>query len=273
MWRSAAAFALGVWREYVRIGASRSAAALSYFLILSLFPLLLCVSHLIGRFHLSLEQLLHWVAPLLPPGTADILGDYLSYVAASRSAALFWAGLAAILISSSAALRALFSAMDELFRVERRAPGRLFPSIALSCLLLGTIYLSAAVILTGRWFFGLLQLRFPAAVQALLPAARLWQWLRFGLLFCVVLLSVAIVYRTATPGQTVSHRRVLIWALAAAGAIVGCSALFSFFLGLSARYRLVYGSLAGVILLLVWLYLCGNLLLLGAAALAVSRRM
>jgi len=54
---------------------------------------------------------------------------------------------------------------------------------------------------------------------------------------------------------------------------VGCSALFSFFLGLSARYRLVYGSLAGVILLLVWLYLCGNLLLLGAAALAVSRRM
>ena len=47
------------------------------------------------------------------------------------------------------------------------------------------------------------------------------------------------------------------------GALVAATALFSWFIGLSARYSLVYGSLASVIILLVWLYLCGNILILG----------
>ena len=44
---------------------------------------------------------------------------------------------------------------------------------------------------------------------------------------------------------------------------MAATALFSWFIGLSARYSLVYGSLASVIILLVWLYLCGNILILG----------
>ena len=39
--------------------------------------------------------------------------------------------------------------------------------------------------------------------------------------------------------------------------------IFSLLMGKSARYSLVYGSLASVILLLVWLYLCGNILIMG----------
>ena len=41
---------------------------------------------------------------------------------------------------------------------------------------------------------------------------------------------------------------------------------------MSSRYALVYGSLASLIILLVWLYLCGNILLLGAAAGRVLER-
>ena len=60
-------------------------------------------------------------------------------------------------------------------------------------------------------------------------------------------------------------RRVVVLAsLLAALAIVAASALFSWFIGMSSRYALVYGSLASLIILLVWLYLCGNILLLGA---------
>ena len=50
-----AAFLLEAARLYGRVGAAQSAAALSYFLILTLFPLLMCVNYLIGLFHLSLE--------------------------------------------------------------------------------------------------------------------------------------------------------------------------------------------------------------------------
>ena len=56
---------------------------------------------------------------------------------------------------------------------------------------------------------------------------------------------------------------VLLTSLGAALAIVAASALFSWFIGLSSRYSLVYGSLASIIIMLVWLYLCGNILILG----------
>ena len=45
--------------------------------------------------------------------------------------------------------------------------------------------------------------------------------------------------------------------------MVVASAVFSFFIGMSSRYSLIYGSLASVIILLLWLFLCGNILILG----------
>ena len=42
-----------------------------------------------------------------------------------------------------------------------------------------------------------------------------------------------------------------------------CSGVFSWFIGMSSRYALVYGSLASLIILLVWLYLCVQILFLG----------
>ena len=49
-------FCLEAVEAYDRAGVARSAAALSYFLILTLFPLLMCVNYFIGLFHLDLEQ-------------------------------------------------------------------------------------------------------------------------------------------------------------------------------------------------------------------------
>ena len=57
---------------------------------------------------------------------------------------------------------------------------------------------------------------------------------------------------------------VLLSALCAAAAMVVGSAGFSALIGVSSRYALVYGSLASLMICLVWLYFCGNVLLLGA---------
>ena len=88
--------------------------------------------------------------------------------------------------------------------------------------------------------------------------------MRYLLLFCFVLLLVLIVYRTGTPKGAMRRPVVLLSSLLAALAIAGASVLFSWFIGMSSRYELVYGSLASLIILLVWLYFCGNILLLGA---------
>ena len=255
---------------FTRVGAPRSAAALSYFLVLTLFPLLVCVNYFIGLFHLDLENLLNSLDQLLPDGVLLILTDYLSYVASSQSPALLLASLTTILISASAGLRTLLATMDSLHGVENtHVIRRALFSVLLSALFLLTIYLSVVVIFTGEWFFWLLEEHLPQRIVELIPLSALsglWRWMRYLLLFCFVLLLVLIVYRAGTPRGSMRRPVVILSSLLAAVSIAAASVLFSWFIGMSSRYALVYGSLASLIILLVWLYLCGNLLLLGAVA-------
>ena len=260
-------FALDTAELFMKVGGSRAAAALSYFLILTLFPLLVCVNYMIGLFHLDLENLLHSLDQLLPPGTLAVIGDYLGYVADSQSPALLLASLFTILVSASAGMRTLLAAMDELYEVHVGPLARVAFSVALSALFLLTIYLSVVVLFTGEWFFRLLEENLPRSTAQLLPLdvlEELWPRFRYVLLFCSVLLLVLLVYRAGAPRGSVRPAVVLLSSLLAALAISAASAVFSWFIGMSSRYDLVYGSLASLIILLVWLYLCGNLLLLGA---------
>ncbi len=251
---------------YMSIGAPRSAAALSYFLILTLFPLLVCVNYFIGLFHLDLENLLRSLDQLLPAGALTVMEDYLGYVAGSQSDALLLASIITILISASAGLRTLLATLDSLHGT-KNVPivGRVLLSVLLSALFLLTIYLSVVVIFTGEWFFWLLEERLPQSIaQRIPPLSGLWRWMRYLLLFCFVLLLVLVVYRAGTPRKAMRTRMVVLSSLLAALAIAAASAVFSWFIGVSSRYALVYGSLASLIILLVWLYLCGCILLLGA---------
>ena len=261
-------FCLEAADAYGQVGVARSAAALSYFLILTLFPLLMCVNYFIGLFHLDLEQILSGLDQVLPGGALSVMTDYLTYVAGSQSPGLLWASLFTILVSASAGLRTLFLTMDQLHGTRDVHPVRRFLlSILLSVLLLLTIYLSVVVIFTGDWFFWFLEGRLPRRLAELIPLpalSQLWKWIRYLLLFCFVLVLLLLIYRAGVPRRLMSNRAVLADSFFTALAMVACSVLFSWFIGMSSRYALVYGSLASLIILLVWLYFCGNILLLGA---------
>ena len=254
--------------NYARVGVARSAAALSYFLILTLFPLMLCINYFIGLFHVDFAALLQGLDQFLPRMAITILEDYVCYLGSTESPGLLWAALFTILLSASAALRTLFFTMDDLYQVEERSLlGSYLPSIILSFLLVPTIYLSIVVIFTGGWFFGMLETHLPQRLAELLPidlVGNIWVKLRYLLLFCLVFLLVLVIYRVGTPRWAASLKMLLGPALLTALAMVACSGLFAWFIDMSTRYALVYGSLASIIILLVWLYFCGNILLLGA---------
>ena len=265
-------FARELLQTYSRLGISRAAAALAYFLILTLFPLLMCVNFLIGLLHLNPADVFSALDPLLPEEILSILMDYLTYVSQiphSQSTPLLLASLFTILLSASAGLRTLLKTMDELYQVcHTNSLRRLLMSVVLSLLFLLTIYLSIVVIFTGEWFFRLLEGHLPPPLLELIPLrllSQLWGKLRYLLLFLCVLLLVLAVYRLGTPLPFRREKKILrLTALLSAAALVACSVLFSWFIGMSSRYSLVYGSLASLIILLVWLYFCGNILLLGA---------
>ena len=237
---------------------SRSAAELAYFLILTFFPIMICINVFIGMLHLDINLVLDAAETFLPRESLGILGEYISYITDNQSPHMLAGGITMTLFSSSAAFRALINIMDDIYdRKSYKGVGQVVASVVFSILFLITIYLSMVVLLTGNWFFHLLE-----RSLRLKNLTGDWQWMRFLLLFCLVLLFILLVYRMSAP-RGKPRPPVLTGGFLAAVVLVAASALFSWFIGLSSRYSLVYGSLASVIILLVWLYLCGNILILG----------
>ena len=68
-------FVLDLAGVYFEKRVSRSAAELAYFLILTFFPLLICLNALLGAVELDLALLVHDLGRFLPGGVARIIGD------------------------------------------------------------------------------------------------------------------------------------------------------------------------------------------------------
>ena len=258
-------FVLEVADLYFTKRVSRSAAELAYFLILSFFPVLICVNAIIGTLDLDVAALLENAAVIIPEAALTVLTEYVGYISTNQSGAMLVGGVMMMFFSASAAMRSLMNVMDDIYgRRSYTGLWQIVASVAFSALFLLTIYLSVVVVLTGNWFFHLLEefiRHFPRLEHITLPWQ--WQWMRFLILFCLVMIFVMVVYRSTAP-RVRPRPPVLLGAFLASAALVLSSILFSYFIGLSSRYSLVYGSLASVVILLIWLYLCGTILILGS---------
>lgn len=249
-----------MWNIYFTKRVDTAAAALAYFLILSFFPVLICVNAFIGTLRVDVHSVLQALSAFLPPSLLGVVSDYLGYVSSNNSPALLAAGGFMTLFFASGAMRALMNIMDDIYgRRGFRGVLQVVASVVFSLLLLVTIYLSMIVVLTGSWFLRLLERYLPFGW---LHGLWDWQWLKFPLLFAVVFFLVVAVYlMTAPPGKP--RAPVFLGAFLASVALVAASWVFSLFIGMSSRYSLIYGSLASLMILLLWLYLCGNVLILG----------
>ncbi len=241
---------------------ARSSAELSYWLTLTFFPIIICVSAFLDVLNINFDHLIDQVQDFLPQSVLVIFREYVRYISTNQSTAMFIGGLFLTLLFASAAVRALMNIMQDIYgRATFWGLRRFSASVVFALLLLVVIYLSLAVVVSGNWFFhtvgNLLGL------EDLLSRFALWQWLKYVLLLGIVFLFILLLYRFSAP---LDHPRppVVLGALLASLALAGASMIFSFLVGSSTQYSLVYGSLASVIIMLVWLYLCGNVLILGS---------
>ena len=254
-------FAAGAADVYFSKHVGRAAAELAYFLILTFFPILICVSAFLDGLDLNLASLLRQADPFLPEGVTAIFRDYITYIDTNQSAALLLSGAILTVLFASAAVRGLMNMMGELYgRATFQGLWQLAASVLFSVLLLITIYLSLAVMVSGNWFFHLLGRML--GLDGLAERFRIWQSVKYVLLLSLVFLFILLLYRFAAPLER-PRPPVVPGALGAASALAAASAIFSLLMSNSTRYSLVYGSLASVIIMLVWLYLCGNILIMG----------
>ena len=256
------AFVSDVVELYFSCRVSRAAAELAYFLVLTFFPILICVSAFVSKLNLEMTALLEEASYVLPQEVLSIFRDYLGYIDTHQSDAMLVAGVIMSAAFASAAVRGLMNVMHEVYgRATFRGVHQLVASLVFSVLLLVTIYLSITVVVTGNWFFHMLgQL---LKLDNLVGQFGTWQWVKYLLLTALVFLFILLLYRFASPLEK-PRPPVIPGSLLAAVALTISSMIFSYFMENSTKYSLVYGSLTSVIILLVWLYLCGNILVIGS---------
>lgn len=258
---------LGVYEIYVVHRIPIAAAGLAFFLTLAFFPLLICLQTMLGSMFPSSAELRGFLGVLLPPDTVSVILDYLRYIAVNRSDAMLAMALTVLASSSAAAFRILDRVMGEM-RGGRRFPGAaaLVFSFCFSLLFLAAVYLAVILISTGKWF-----LDFADRHIYFMNISDSWRWWRFALLFLLLFVMISGLYRITAPKDRTTH--LLPGAGLASAALVAVSVVFSAFIGASAKYPLIYGSLAGVIVIMLWLYACGVILFLGCALNVALERM
>lgn len=255
-------FVTDVIKIYFTRQVARSAAQLAYFMTLTFFPILICVSAFVSRLDLTMTALLEELRHLLPEGVFTIFRDYLGYLDRNLSTPMLITGIFLTVLFASAAIRGLMSIMGDIYGRSNFAAiwQQVVASVLFSVLLVITIYLSMAVVMTGSWFFHMLGNLLN--LTDLAERVGAWQWIKYLLLLAIVFLFILLLYRFVAPLKK-PRPAVIPGALLAAVALAAASIVFSWFMSRSTRYSLVYGSLASVIIMLVWLYLCGNILILG----------
>jgi len=253
------------YRIYVTKRLSRASAALSYFLTMTFFPLVICLYSLLGNSYDRAMTVLAFAKTIMAAETASVLEDFLNYVASNDSTAMTVAAVTVLISSSSAAVRSLQSSIGEMQGGQRYqgVMGFVF-SIVFSLLFLAAIYFAVLVMLTGRSFLDMLMSFIP-----FMDVSGSWEQLRFLVLFGIEYVMIRGVYEASKRGEDNYDTRA--GALSATGFMVGISMAFSAFIGASSKYPLVYGSLASVILLMLWLYVCCLVIYCGAAMNIVLR--
>jgi len=258
---------------YIREHVPRSAAALSYYITISVFPLLICATAILSSLHITEGDLFAVWREIVPAGAIELLSDFLGYLSGNISKIMVFVGITTMFTSSSAVFRTIMNIMGDLHGAKRfKGVLMAIVSFVASIVFLAVIYASGVVILTGEWFVGFLDAHF-----ALGHLSGAWLWFRYFLLFAMIFVVFYFAYAVTAPRRTrekwrsrhhAGERKVrsapcLPGALLAAVCIVAVSAAFSILISASTRYAIVYGSLASIIILMTWIYTCALVFILG----------
>lgn len=248
-----------VFDLYMEKMVPRASAAMSYYLTMTIFPMIICLYALFGQRYAVAMRIFAYIERFLTPSSAELIKSFLLHVAGRSGKAVLMAAITMLVFSASAAIRVLLGTISEMQGKHRfRAVPGFLTSFAVAATLLFAVYFSFVVLLTGQVFLRWVQSTFSVTL-----AVSSWLWVRFVLLGSVAFLLLWAIFGFSRSRD--NRYRVLPGALLATAGIVVMSHIFSLLIARSARYSLVYGSLASVILLMLWLYLICQAIFVGAA--------
>jgi membrane protein len=239
------------------------AGGLAMYALLSVFPGLAATVSLYGLFATptDVEQHMSSFSGVLPPGVWDIFKTQLEAITRHPQGALTTAAAVGVLL----ALWSARSAMASLMTATNIAYGEQEKRGWFKQILLSLAFTVVAIV--GFLIMLTLGVVVPLALKAL--GTREWvQWavavLRLALLWGIVVLGLALIYRYA-PARERPRWRWVTWGSAIAATLwLAASALFGFYVATFGSYDKTYGALGGVVVLLMWFYISSFIVVLGA---------
>jgi len=242
------------------------AAALTYYGLLALFPAMIALVSLVGVFGdpvTTTRKLTDIVTSVGPSTAAETFSDPIRSITSNRGTAgvLFFVGLGVALWSASGYIGAFMRASNVVYETPEGRPfWKLRPLQMLITLVMVVLLalLALSLVMTGPIVD---QVAGPLGISD--AATTVWDIAKWPVMLAVVILMIAVLYHASpnvelpgfkwvTPGALVA---VVVWLIA--------SALFALYVANFGSYDKTYGTLGGVVVLLIWLWITNLALLLG----------
>jgi membrane protein len=255
-------------REFLEDNGTQMAAAISYYALFSLFPLLIFGVGVLGIFlrDTGLQaDLVDWVlenVPLTEDEGRNEVREQIEAVAGIGSGAIGLAGLLGMAWSGSNLFGIVRRSLNTAFGVQARRPLLRQKLVDFGMMaVFGLLFLSS-IVLTGF-------LQAARAASEDIPLGGLAEALGLGWLLVSVALPIAVssvafaLLYWIVPARRLRFRDVLPAAVGAAVAFEAAKVGFSIYVEHFGNFNLVFGSLAGVVIFLFWVWLSANILIFG----------
>lgn len=246
-------------------------AQLTYYLILSLFPFLIFIMTLIGYANISIEDKIPELQQIMPTEAVSIIEEILQDVSEGRSEALLSFGMLATLWAASKGINAIIKGLNRAYDIdESRVFWKVRGIAFLATLFIGfVVLLSILLLVLGSW------LKTQVFLLADLPYGlqKVWDLLQYIVPLCVLFAVFTLLYWIA-PSRRLTLKEVMPGAMFSTIGWIITSILFSIYVNQFSDFTKTYGSLGGVMILLIWLYISSIIILAGGEinALLFNRR-
>jgi len=253
-------------KNFFEHNVGKNAAALAYYLLFALFPLLIFLSNLLGLLDLNVTAITQSLQSFLPSDIVGLIEAYLDHVSHTSSHVLLWFALVFSIWFPMRAVKGLMDDVRQAYHLGK--PQRpiiyAFRQLIYTIVLLIVIALTLFLSTMGEQVLGYINRLLPENILNLSDhLLSLWQYLRFVPVGLLMFAALGTLYaasldkrqpiRQTIPGITAA---LVSWMVVSIG--------FSFYVENFANYSLIYGTLGAVIVLLMWLYITAVILILGA---------
>ena len=198
---------------------------------------------------------------VLPPSATILIDQVLTEVRLGSNWQIFTAGLSLALWSAVSGVELLVTAINRAYGVLDNRPywKKVLLALALTVVLAVLLVLATALVLGGRW----LGVRITGWMGRDSWFLTIWILARWPTVLLSVMIGLLVLY-TAAPKLPISAKRAFPGAVVGGSGWVVTTLVFGWYINTYASYNRVYGSIGGMIILMLWLYFGGIVILLGA---------